>query len=230
MATRTPTRTPMNTATPTNTPTTTRIGGLCVLAFNDMDGNGRYNEPEWPLAGALITVTNPSGTVVATRTTDATEPYCFFLEPGVYTVTEKNPVDYPFSTTPDVLTKTVVAGSNVVAYFGDRQGSTPTATATSTPMPTNTPTRTPTATHTPTPTPTPTATPTYTSTPTHTPTPTPTDTATPTHTPTATPTATPTLTSPPTATPTEPPTATATHTPTPKFRIRLLLIVKNYGL
>jgi len=141
-STPTPTITPGGpTFTPTSTPTATPIGGLCVLAFNDLNGDGVF-QPGWleyPLAGALITVTNLSGTLVATRTTNATEPYCFFLEPGVYTVTEQNPAGYPFSSTPDVLTRTVVASRNVDAYFGDRQNPLPTPTSTPTATPTPAP-------------------------------------------------------------------------------------------
>ena len=214
-----------------STPTPTPTGGLCVLAFNDMNGDGVF-QPIWlehPIAGALITVTNLSGDLVATRNTDATEPYCFFLEPGVYTVTEKNPVDYAYSTTADVLNRTVVAGINVDAYFGDRAGALPTATPTRTatetvsPTPTRTPTRTPTCTATGTVSPTPTHTPTPTKTATETISPTPTRTSTPTKTATATltpvttntPTWTPTRTSTPTSTrpaPTSTPTAESTAT------------------
>jgi len=213
--------------TPTPTATAAPTGGLCVMAFNDLDGDGvfRPDRMEYPLAGALITVTNLSSVLVITRTTDATEPLCFFLAPGVYTVTERNPADYPFSSTADVLTRTVVAGSNVDAYFGDRQSPSPTAT------PTGTATPTPTRTVTPTPTPTnvSTSTPTPTSTHTRTPTPTPTKTLTPMLVarvylpiivknylpPTPIPTSTLTPTPTPSRTPTPTPTSTATPTPTP---------------
>jgi len=139
-ATPTPSTTPTITpGGPTFTPTPTPTAGLCVLVFNDLNSDGLYNEPERPLAGALITVTNLSGALVVTRTTDGSEPYCYLLEPGVYTVTEQNPVCHAISTTPDVLTRTVIANSRVNAYFGDREGKLPTATATNTATPTATP-------------------------------------------------------------------------------------------
>jgi hypothetical protein len=235
--TETPTVTPSATGTATATPTPTVVGGLCVLAFNDMNGDGQYAAPEWPLAGALITVTNLSGTTVVTYTTDASEPHCFFLEPSTYTVTEQNPADYPYSSTSDVLTRTVVAISNVDAYFGDRQNPLPTATPTATS--TATPTATPSATGVATETPTPTATATVPPKPTHTPTPTDTATATPTpqptYTPTLTGTPTATATVPPkpthTPTPTDTPTATSTGrlpTPTSQVRLYLPLIMKGW--
>jgi len=132
----------------TPTSTATPIGGLCVMAFNDLDGDGVFqpDRMEYPLAGALISVINLSSVLVVTRTTDASEPLCFFLEPGVYTVTERNPADYPYSSTADVLTRTVVNSSTVDAYFGDRQDPLPTATPTETATPPLKPTHTPTPT------------------------------------------------------------------------------------
>jgi len=162
-ATSTATRTP--TATPTGTPA---AGTICVLAFNDLNGNGLRDQGEPLLAGATITATNFSGVVVGVYTTDGVhEPYCFTgLVPDTYRVEERNPADYPISTTPDVWAVPLSAGATVTVAFGDQAlpTATPTATATRTPTsivtPTRTPTATPTATQTMTPTPTPTETPT----------------------------------------------------------------------
>ena len=143
----TDTATPTSTATPVSTPTPTPFGGLCVLVFADLNGDGVY-QPNWleyPLPGALINVYGAG--VPITRTTDGSEPVCYFVPPGSYRVTEQNPPGWGISTTPDDVSPTVVAGSNTDVFFGDQQGPTPTATATVTPGgPTFTPTPTPTAT------------------------------------------------------------------------------------
>jgi hypothetical protein len=207
------------TATPTHTPTSTpTTGTICVLAFNDLNGNGQRDGGEPLLAGAIITVTNFSGVVVGVRTTDGVhEPHCFTsLAPDTYRVEERNPADYPVSITPDIWIVPLPAGSTTTIAFGDQvpPKPTPTGTITSTPTATATATATltPTVTATPTNTRTPTSTPTSTSTRTPTATPMPTATSTSTRTPTVTPT--PTATGTPTRTPTRTPTLTPTSTPT----------------
>jgi hypothetical protein len=230
-ATYTPIPTPTNTATPTVLPTVTptpspSTGVIRILVFNDLNGNGQQDSGEPLLPGAVLTLRDASGTVIATYTTDgASEPHDFGgLTPGMYYLYEQNPSGY-CSTTPDAWGLSVLAGTVVTINFGDQFCATPTPTLTNTP----TETPIPTATYTPIPTPTntaiPTATPTETPMPTvtHTPIPTPTNTAIPTATPTETPMPTvthtpiptPTNTAIPTATPTETLMPTVTHTPIP---------------
>jgi len=155
-------------------------GDLFGYVFLDTNGNGIREDSETTgLAGVTITLVLPGGGTQTTLTTGPDGAYQFAsLAPGQYTVQETQPLGYA-STSPDSVVVNVVAGSMVVANFGE-QAWTPT------PMPTETPTATPTATPTTTPTETPT------------PTPTETPTATPTETPTATPSATPTETATPT--------------------------------
>jgi len=179
-ATSTPTSIPTRTATPTitRTPTptptaTVSTGSLCIAVYSDRNGNGSHDPGEGLLAGAMVTVTTASGTLVGMRTTDGTEPYCFTgLVPGMYTVQNKNPPGY-VSTTWETLGVTVDAGYSTVVEFGARAAQyyslylpvimknyfppTPMPTATLTLRPTATPSRTPTPT--PTITATPTATP-----------------------------------------------------------------------
>jgi len=221
--TATPTLTP--TFTPTSTPTTpSNLGALCVLVYNDLANYGTRDVGEPLLTGAMITVTNSTGVVVSTWTTNGTEPHCFQLPPGNYTVTEQNPTGY-VSTTSDTVTSLVLTGYSTIVEFGDRLLTVPTSTPTPTPTSTSTSTSTPTPTPTPTATPTPTVTPSLTATPTPTPRanfhaylplimkryvtwvpdmPTPTLTATPSHTPTQTPTSTCTPTPTPWCDPYEP--------------------------
>ncbi len=169
----TPTSTPTTGTAPTNTPTptsTTVPGTLCLLVYNDLNGDGIRQNGEPLLTGAQLAVMDSGNAVVATWTTNGTEPVCFNLPPANYTVAETNPSGF-VSTTPDTAMATVSSGSSLEIDFGDQQAP---------PTPTNTPANT--ATSTPTSTPAgipPTLTPTATGTPTSTSTPTPTRTATP---------------------------------------------------
>ncbi len=115
------------------TPTSTPIppGQICVLAYLDQNGNAtRDGEPL--LVNALLTIRDPNGAVIGTRTTNGTEPYCLpNLPPGNYTVTETDPPGY-ISTTPNLFTITVTPGGSTTTEFGDRVAATPTPTPTST--------------------------------------------------------------------------------------------------
>jgi len=137
--TNTPTRVNTPTNTPTNPPTNTpapSVGSLCVLVYNDLNGNGTRDSSETRLAGAQIAVKNSSNQVMGTYTTDGVnEPRCFTnLPQGQYTVTEVNPPGYT-STTSDVLATSVYAGFAFGLEFGNKLIA-----------PANTPTRAPTAT------------------------------------------------------------------------------------
>jgi len=133
--------TPTSTATPTATPTT---GTICVLAFNDLNGNSLRDAGEPLIAGATITVTGPGGAIIAVYTTDGVhEPKCFSgLALGNYRVEERNPAGYPISTTPDLWAVTIFPGATFSVAFGDQAVPTPTPTGPppATPTPTATPT------------------------------------------------------------------------------------------
>ncbi|MBI3740962.1 MAG: hypothetical protein HY257_04300 [Chloroflexi bacterium] len=78
-ATPTPTRTPLGapTDTPTPTPTSVPTGALCVIAFEDLNGDGVRDPGESLLAGAHITVKNSSNVTLMNFTTDGfSEPAC----------------------------------------------------------------------------------------------------------------------------------------------------------
>jgi hypothetical protein len=141
-ATQTPTPTSTYTRTVTPTPTTpASTGSLCVLVYNDGNGNRLRDPDEGLLSGAIVTVTTAGGALVGVRFTDGTEPYCFTgLAPGAYVVKEQNPPGY-MSTTLDIWGVTVDAGYSTVVEFGDLALSTPTSTYTRTvtPTPTDTP-------------------------------------------------------------------------------------------
>ncbi|GAP21662.1 LysM peptidoglycan-binding domain-containing protein [Leptolinea tardivitalis] len=70
-----PTATPAGqVATPTLPPGT---GDICVLLFNDTNGNATPDGDEKPLAGGAISVTDRDGKVSLTNQTNATEAVCF---------------------------------------------------------------------------------------------------------------------------------------------------------
>ncbi len=139
-ATPTVTPGPSSTATPTSTPTTSP-GSLCVLAFDDRNGNRLRDPGEGLLAGALITVFADDWTSIAQYATDgAQEPKCFSLPPGTYSVQETDPPSYE-SSGPNWWAVNLLSQTTITVAFADRI-----ATATATSTMTATPTRTPTPT------------------------------------------------------------------------------------
>lgn len=64
-------------------------GTICGVKFEDVDGNGRMDSQDRPLAGWTIVLRDDQGMVVRTETTDRYGAYCFRdLPPGRYTVSE----------------------------------------------------------------------------------------------------------------------------------------------
>jgi hypothetical protein len=141
--TNTPTATPVNTPTPTVTPTPTftptpMTGSICVLAYDDRNGN-RFRDPGEPLLPYAVFTLSDAQHVVATYATNGlNEPFCFVgLEPMVYFMSEMNPPGYE-STTHDSWGVSLQHGATVNLEFGDRTEMEPTPTATPLPSPTPT--------------------------------------------------------------------------------------------
>lgn len=141
--TNTPTATPVNTPTPTVTPTPTftptpMTGSLCVMAYEDRDGN-RLRDPGEPLLPYAVFTLSDAHHVVGTYSTNGlNEPFCFAgLEPKVYFISEMNPPGYE-STTHDSWGVSLQNGATVNIEFGDRTEMEPTPTATALPSPTPT--------------------------------------------------------------------------------------------
>ena len=158
------THTPTITPTPSNTPTATHTptpkpGNLCVLAFEDGNGNLVRDAGEALLAGAGIAVRDVNLAPVTQYTTDGVhEPKCFSLPPATYYVQETDPPGY-ISSGPNWYGVDLLSQAGVTLAFADQPGAgtaTPTSSATPTATYTPTTTRTSTPTRTPTPSPTPT--------------------------------------------------------------------------
>lgn len=134
--TSTPRPTPTLTPWPTFTPTPV-TGTVCVIVFEDHNGNGVQDPADGRLAGALITVSDEGGMAAEYVTNGFDEPHCFRgLRPGHYFVSEVNPGGYR-STTFDDWGVSVVDVAEVHVVFGDYrpEEATPTLRPTATPLP-----------------------------------------------------------------------------------------------
>jgi len=64
-------------------------GTICGVTFEDVNGDGRMDSGDLPLAGWTIVLRDDQGTVVRTALTDRHGAYCFFdLPPGRYVASE----------------------------------------------------------------------------------------------------------------------------------------------
>jgi hypothetical protein len=132
--------TPGPSPTPTEVlPTPTPVSGgkaqICVLLYEDINGDGKRQETEPAIAGGAVSVTNLKGEYSQTLTTVAGDPeadfqgICFTDVPqGEYTVSVGIPDGYNATTVLDYnLTgaQKVVAGGTVYLPFGAQTGSAP---------------------------------------------------------------------------------------------------------
>ena len=98
-------------------------GVLCVVKFNDLDGDGKQGPNELPLSGWTFTIKDANGNVVGTITTgDLAARNCIDLKPGTYTVTETLQAGWT-PTTPGGTTQTIslTAGQTVDVIFGNHR-------------------------------------------------------------------------------------------------------------
>ncbi|MEK9163639.1 MAG: LysM peptidoglycan-binding domain-containing protein, partial [Chloroflexota bacterium] len=127
----TPTVTPQMTATPSNTPELVRLptqtpravavvpnhGQLCVIAYNDANGNAR-NDSEPSLPNVRVTLSDGNKPLDGYVTTATDKPRCFEqIAPGKYTVTVAAPAGFTATTTSE-STVQVEAGKSVTLVFG----------------------------------------------------------------------------------------------------------------
>jgi LysM repeat protein len=110
------------TATPANQVPTPTLepgsGQICVLLFNDINGNAVPDGGELPLAGGAISVTDRDGKVSLTNQTDAKASVCFkdLLE-GEYNISVAIPEGYNATSVLNVPLK-LNGGDNSTLDFG----------------------------------------------------------------------------------------------------------------
>jgi len=126
IATVTPAPAATNTPTPTG-PTPTPffgLGQICVLLFNDLNGNGLAESTETSIADGAISITDRSGQTSVTGKTDATgSPVCFDKLPeGDYNVSVAIPEGYNPTTNLNYAIP-VKAGDSIYLDFGAQPGS-----------------------------------------------------------------------------------------------------------
>ncbi len=96
-------------------------GEICVVKFEDLDGDGVRDTNEPLLAGWQFTVTDASSNPVGTITTGQTQPTCLkSVAPGTYTVTETVQSGWTV-TTPNPQTVTVAPATSSVVEFGNKR-------------------------------------------------------------------------------------------------------------
>ena len=140
--TRTLTPTPQASPTPTLTPTPVP-GGICISVFEDANENGRRDEGEKLVGGAVVTILDSNHMELEKHTTDGlSEPYCLSdLAAGTYYLRRQNAPGYT-STVADDWGVAVLTGANTSVELGCKLKPVPSATPTAspTPLPTATPT------------------------------------------------------------------------------------------
>ncbi len=132
----TPVPSPTPTATSPPPPTITpAVGSLCVVAYEDANGNGQWDAQERLLPGRRIQLLDGAGNSLAERLTDGeSEPYCFpELDPGIYRLVREATVSGETASTE----ATVTSGESLTVEFGEKAAPMPTSepVATLTPMP-----------------------------------------------------------------------------------------------
>jgi hypothetical protein len=118
------------TATPETpaAPPTPSIGQICILAFNDRNGDGQQDTDENLLAGVVFALSDASGPKDSYTADGVSEPYCFAnLQPGSYQVTMKPPTNYS-ATTPKTSVVALSGGEQDVTFGARRGGPAPAST------------------------------------------------------------------------------------------------------
>ncbi len=96
------------------------MGDICVLLFNDINGNALLDDDsgEFPLLGGAVSINDLNGKVALTGTTNAEEAVCFIdLPEGTYNISIAVPELY----NPTMRTNATIeltAGNTIVVDFG----------------------------------------------------------------------------------------------------------------
>ncbi len=97
-----------------------RTGELCIIKFEDTNGNGKQDNGEATLSDWQFTVTGPGG-VSSTLVTQGDGTICHTFPAGQYTVVETGRSAWT-ATTPTNQSVIVTAGQRTTVAFGNRRG------------------------------------------------------------------------------------------------------------
>ncbi len=93
-------------------------GKICVLAFEDQNGNSARDNDEPLLANVGFTLADTSGVKASYKTDGNSEPYCFGgLAPAQYTVQARGNTSLE-ATTPGQWAVSLAAGATFTAEYG----------------------------------------------------------------------------------------------------------------
>ncbi len=115
-----PTPNPLMTATPPlPTPTPFKgSGNICVMLYNDVNGNAVREGTELPMEGGAVSITDRLGTISETGTTLPTiEMLCKEVPEGTYTISMAIPGGYNATTSMNLPLR-VEAGDSAILEFG----------------------------------------------------------------------------------------------------------------
>ncbi len=120
---------PPPSATPTSPPPPPTV--ICLVAFNDSNGNGERDAEEPLQAGVAFTLFTDEGVVANYVTDGLTEPFCLTdLPPAAYQITRSVGRNETLTNSGN-RSLTLADGDQVMLGFGSLLGGTPTATAVS---------------------------------------------------------------------------------------------------
>lgn len=103
-------------------------GSVCVLLYDDKNGNATREETEIPIAGGAISITDRLGQVSKTAsTTAAIDPVCEEIPEGEYNISMAIPGGYNATTTLNLQNVKVQAGDLAILEFGAQVSTAPQA-------------------------------------------------------------------------------------------------------
>ncbi len=117
---------PFSSPTPLLPTLTPQIGSgqICVLLYDDINGNAVHEASEGSLAGGAVSITNTSGLDVSKtiNTTDSTDPICEDVPEGTYNISMAIPSGYNPTKAMNAVTQ-VKAGDQQIFEFGAQESS-----------------------------------------------------------------------------------------------------------
>lgn len=112
----------VETALPGAIPPVTDPATLCVVTFDDVDGDGERGPANPAMSGWVVTVRDVGGVAVGRITTDALSPSCINLPAGTYSVREApQPSWQPTTTGGATQVVTLVSAQTTTIAFGNNR-------------------------------------------------------------------------------------------------------------